>query len=768
MSLHNIEKARQRPRAPKPADSREKNALEAEREALSAVLLSLRRNAKLIALTTLIGSSVIAGVVMFMLAAQYQAVTTILVDSRKTQILKDQEVIGRPGTDNGAIESEAEVMKSPNILHKVVEQFHLDQDEEFVGSRGPLAWAKWMLISPFTAFFGERSNAADERLATAADALKNKVQASRRNLTYVIELSVWSESAAKAAKLADKIAGVYLAEQVLAKSDTTRRATQWLNEEAERMRARLIAAENAYESYKAEAGLFNPGGENLTDRQIGQLNEQLVIARASVAEAEAKYEQLRQINAEKLASAAASPDVLQSTVLTNLRNQYADVARKQAELKTRYGPRHPQVISVNAELENLSRQIRDELDRIVASARTELEMAKSRQASLNASLEELKVSAAAINHKAVKLRELEREVQANKSLYEAVIARAKETDAQLIMQLPDSRILAAATVPLNPSYPKKSLMIGLGFFGSLGLAVFVALVRGVFSEGFRRASDLQTAFGLRPLATIPLVEAARSARPFRGLEPVSQRPGQAKLARLVLDASSPETPRLADYVIREPNSAFAESIHSLRFALRQAAAERRMSVILVTSALPGEGKSTVSANLGRAAAMYGDRVLLIDADLRRPSLAVDLGLPPSPGLVGLARDGCNIRDAILQDHATSLHVMAGMTRLSGTDALTMLASRTLADQLTALRPLYDLILIDTSPLLPVADPRLLVNSADGVAFVVASEQTTRGAVRAALQETPGLEAKILGAVMNRVADDYSLDYPEYRSFHKVA
>lgn len=768
MSLHTIDKSRQRPRTRAASRAGEKSPIDTEREAFSAIILGLRRNVRLIVLTTIIGSSAIAGTVTFLLTPQYLAVTTLLVDSRKTQILKDGEVIGRPSTDNGAIESEAETIKSSPILRKVVEEFHLDEDPEFVGSRGLLGWAKWILISPFTSFLGAENDAPDgDQLARATEGLKKKVQASRRNLTYVIELSVWSENGVKAAKIADKIAEFYLTEQVEAKSATTRQATQWLNKEVERMRGRVDASENAYETYKAEAGLFSPGGENLSDRQIGQLNEQLVMARARTAEAEAKFKQLGALNAEKLTSVAASPDVLQSPVLTNLRSQYGDVSRKQAELKSRYGPRHPQVISVNAELDNLSRQIRGELERIVASARTEFEMAKSRQASLQSSLEELKVSAAVINHKAVKLRELEREAQANRGLFEALLSRAKETNAQLTMQLPDSRVLAAATIPLSPAFPRKGLLIGLGFFGSLGAGIFLALLRGVFSEGFRRVSDLQTAFGLRPLAAIPLVE-ARAPRVPAGMEPRSQRSGHPKLARLVPDHSVTDKRRLGDYALREPNSPFAESIHGLHFALRQAAAERRMSVILITSALPGEGKSTVAANLGRAAATYGDRVLLIDADLRRPSLAADLGLHPSTGLVGLVKDRGDLRTAVMQDHATSLHVIAGVTRLSGTQAMTLLASRELDEQLRALRGLYDLILIDTSPLLPVADPRFLVNSADGVALVVASEQTTRGAVRAALQETPGLEAKIIGAVMNRVEDDFSRDYSEYRSYHKVA
>ncbi|WP_088342906.1 MULTISPECIES: AAA family ATPase [Rhodomicrobium] len=768
MLQHNIERGRQPVRALPGAQGPAKTQMDAEREALGAILQSLRRNVRLIALTTLIGTAGVSAIVVLGMTPQSRATATLLVDSRKTQILKDQEVIGRPGTENSAIESEAEMIKSPAILRKVAEQLHLDQDAEFMGSPSLVGWLKTMLIAPFSAVFNPSEEAVPvDRLALAAEALSGKINAARRNLTYVIELSVWSESAPKAALLANSIADAYLADQIGAKNAATRQATGWLNDEVERLRTKLLAAENTYESFKAEAGLFNPDGQNLADRQISQLNEQLVMARARAAEAQSKFEQLREINADKLRSGAASPDVLQSAVLTNMRNQYADVARKQAELTSRYGARHPQVISVNAELINLSSQIRDELDRIVASARTEYEMAKSNHASLNASLEELKLSAATFNQKAVKLHEYEREAQANRALFEAFLARAKETAAQLHMQLPDSRILSAATVPLSPSYPRKSLMIGLGFFGSLAAGLFLALARGMLSEGFRRASDLQSAFGLRPLATIPLVEPL-NARHAGAAQPVALRAGAARLARLVPNDPGAEERRLADLVIREPDSPFAESIHSLRFTLRQAAAERQISVILMTSALPSEGKSTVAINLARACAMYGDRVLLIDADLRRPSVAARLELVPSPGLIGVVRGNCEFQGAILRDQATNLHVMAGASAASGAEALTLLASRDLGRLIADVRAIYDLVLIDASPLLPVADSRFLVNQADAVALVVASERTGRSAVRAALQETPGLEPKILGAVMNRVVDDFAHNYLEYKSFNKVA
>jgi capsular exopolysaccharide synthesis family protein len=695
---------------------------------------------------------------------QYSAVATVLVDSRKMQILKDQEVVGPAGTENSAIESEAEMLKSPALLRRVAEHLHLDRDEEFVEASGLVKTLRWLLSAPLRGLFG-REEVPSDPMTPIVEALKTKVGAKRRNTTYVIELSAWSKRPDKAAVLANKIAEFYLIDQIAAKSAAADHATKWLNEEVNALRGRVTASESAYERYKADAGMFATNGDNLNDKQVAQLNEQLVMARARSAEAMAKYQQLQALNGDRLRSAAASPEFLQSNVLVNLRNQYTDVTRKGSELTSRYGPRHPQVIAIQAEQANLAKQIGEEVSRIIASARTEYEMAKSREDSLSASLDEMKTQAGEFNQKLVRLRELEREATANRGLLEAFLVRAKETAAQLTMQMPDSRILAAAVPPLQPSYPQKGLMIGLGFFASLGFGVFLALVRGMLSDSFRRAGELQSAFGLKPLATIPLVESAASKTPLR-LEGSGQR--NNKLARLLPDGAPAETRHVANLVLRDPNSLFAESIQSLRLALRHLGLGRDIKVLQITSALPGEGKSAIAANLARAAALCGDSVLLIDADLRRPSVAVNLGLAASPGLAEVLAGSADLASVLMRDSFSGLDFLAGDTPISGAEALNLLSSREMTGLIEKVRSVYDVVIIDSAPLLPVADPRVLVDQVDGVALVVASELTARSAVQAALQETPGIETRILGAVMNRVVDDYGRNYAEYGSFYKVA
>jgi exopolysaccharide transport family protein len=732
----------------------------AETDALVDILRCLRRNAKLIAAVTLVGSAIAVGVVLS-ITPQYRANVAILVDSRQTRLLQDAEVVGRPGTDNGAIESEVELLQSDALTRQVADKLDLRGDDEFGAPDGFLARLKSVILLPVRLISGSRSNG--DPLAAVTDRLRKATSARRRGLTYVIELNAWSRDAEKSARIANAFAKLYLADQLAAKADATRRASEWLNARVEEMRGRVAASEKALETYKAEAGLFDPGGENLSDRQIGQLNDQLVDARAKAAAARSKYEQLRQVTPERLRSAAASTDVLQSMVVSNLRGQYADAARQQAEREARYGPQHPQVVSGRAQVANLDRQISAEINRIVTSAKNEYEAAVARQESLQMSLDDLKDKAAQVNQAGVRLRELDRDVTANRDLFQSFLARAKQT-SELSLQIPDSRIVSPARVPTAASYPKKGLVVGLGLFGSLGLGIAFALGRDAIGRGFRRPADLERAFGLQPLAAIPHVTSqdARRGNVFGAsfnLRALKAPTGKMNHVSDV-DISKSDVSKLGDVMLEQPDSAFSESIRALYLGLKQQSPDRRIGVVLVTSALPGEGKSTVALNLARMAAQAGDNVLLIDGDLRRPALAAALRQPGEQGLADLLAGDTELQSAVWHEARTNLYAIAGRRGVSGVQAIALLVSPRMRLLMHHARDIFDLVVIDASPVLPVADTRLLLEHADGAVMVVASERTSRDAVTAALHENPELADKVVGVVLNGARDEFERYYGE--------
>jgi exopolysaccharide transport family protein len=733
-------------------------------DAVAGVLRNLRRNARLIMLSAITGT-LIATAAVFSMTPLYKATTLVLVDPRQTKILQDAEVVGRPGTESGAIDSEAEMVTSPAVLRAVAEKMQLQKDDEFAGISGILGAIRAYVIAPIKRLLGAKSS--DDPYGAIVDKLDKYSDAKRRALSYVIELNAWSRDAGKAMALANTIADQYLAQQVASKAKVTERATEWLNGRVEELRKRVDKSDRALEQYKAQAGLFDPAGENLSDRQIASLNDQLVDARAKAAAARAKYDQLKRITPRELRLAAATPDVLQSQVISNLRGQYADAARKLAEKAARYGPENPIVTSARAEASRLEAEISAEINRIVSSSKAEYEIAKSREESLEASLDDLKEKGSKFNEAMVKMHELEREAQANRDLFNSFLARAKQT-AELNFQVPDSRVVSEATMPNSTSYPRRALIIGVAFFGSLGLGIAIALARGVFTRGFRNTSDIETSLGLQSLASIPLIEG--SVRPAHGREPLL---GNMRGARLSLPGPGTNTRassrdrlaaarKLASLVVDQPDSPFSESVRALRFNIRHSLNDAEENTVLVTSALAGEGKSTIAANLAREAALAGERVLLLDADLRHPTLANSLEFQPRETapteLADILLGHGDFRRSIRRDRKSGLYVVAGTARVSGAEAVALLSSPRMQELVEISRKAFDLVVIDAPPLLPIADSRVLVDLVDGVVMVVESEQTSREAVTAAIRETPALEGKLIGTVLNRSVDDFDRYY----------
>jgi succinoglycan biosynthesis transport protein ExoP len=731
-----------------------------EVELLPAALAVLRRHARMIAVTVLIGL-LVTGAVLLNITSQFKASVVVFVDPRRTQIFKDRDVVGLPGpgTDGGIVDSQAELMRSPALLRQVVEKLGLINDDEFTRS-GIIGQIKGIVLLPLRLLTGSRAN--DDPLAPIVEALARKVDAKRRNLTFVIELTAWSEEPGKAARIANLLAELYLEDQTRAKTAVAERANKWLSEQVDEQRQRVTASEKAYEDYRAKFGLYAPAGESLSNRQMGQLNEQLATARARLAEARGRYQELKKITPKMVQTAATLPDVLQSPVVSNLRSQYAELARRRAELVTRYGPKHPQVPVAQAQVDDMSGQITQEINRIVASARLDFEAATSREQSLQKTLDGLKDNAAEFNQASVRLHELERDAQVNREMFQAFLARAKETAAQSGAELPDSRIASSATTPPVPSYPPRLLFAGLGLFGSVGLGIALAFAMDAFGGGLRTVDDVEERLGLHPIVPLPYVDDRRwlpftSAPPLGDLRWLNHTPADTPRG----SRSKPEranAARLATIVLDEPDSGFAEGIRTLQFSMKRAAAEREMRVVLVTSALPGEGKSTVAVNLARVAATSGNRVLLIDADLRRPSLNSTLGLRAPAGLSDVVAGHCELQDALRRDPRTGLFVIGGSHRLHGADALSLLGSAELDSLLTFSRRCFDLVVVDSAPLLPIADTRLLAEVVDGVVMVIASAQTSSDAVVTALREPPGIRERIVGVALNRAPDEFDRYY----------
>jgi polysaccharide biosynthesis transport protein len=724
-----------------------------------ALLQSLRRNIRQIIWAVFIGVAISVGV-LATVAPLYKGSATVLVDPRKLQLLKDREIqrdresLSGAGAENAATDSEVEILKSPALVRRIVQKLDLQNDEEF--APGLLSRLVAGLVTPIRRLLGASTESSDP-LAPYVKALTKHIDANRQKLTYVIQFDAWSEDASKAAKIANAFIELYLADQVSAKQKAGREVADWMSDRAAQLRRALSNSEDAYQKYKSQEGLFDPGGEMLTNQQIQQLNQQLVQTRAQAAAAHAKYEQLKLITPDKLDSAAASPDVLQSDVIKQLRAQYADVSKQYADSSSRYSAGHPQVVSLKAQLANLSALIKAEISRIVGSAKVEYEMAKSSQDSLEASLDDLKEKATKANQASIQLHDLDADLQANKDVYQAFLSRAKETAAQIEMQTADSRVIAAATPPIDIDFPKKSLVLAMGLFGGLVAGIGFVIARDAFAGGFRRAEDLETTFGIHPMARIPLAPIGKRGIPLlrdSNAQNLDVRPQEF----VGWENPGRKAQRLASLVVDRPSCPFSESIQSLRFSLRRVASLHDVRTVLVTSALPGEGKSTLVINLARAFATEGLRTLLIDADVRDPSVAAAMGLPETYGLEDYLAGRRTLTSAIPRDRQTDLYAISSAKRVEGSRALKLLSSRQMGDLLRTAHDMFDLVLVDAPPLLPVVDARVLADQVDGVLLVVAAGQTPREALSAALREIPSLEDKLIGVTLNKTTEEFDRYY----------
>lgn len=651
------------------------------------------------------GAVILTGLVLAILPPKYRATTVVLVEPRQPRVTNFEAVIGGIGSDALAIESQIDIIESPALAKRVIGKLNLGQDPD--------------LVSPslFERFFGadaSRTSASDSRQVSA---FQSNLMVRRRGLSYIIEISYFSRDPAKAARISNAVAEAYLEELRAARAEVTARASAWLNERIEEMRGRVRESERAVAKYKSEHGLVDvTQGNKLINRQIEDLTQQLALSRTRSAEARARLERVQQL-AKSTADPATLAEALQSPVIGALRGQYADVARIEAEYTALYGSRHPSLVAVKAQRADLKRQIDSEIERILAGVRNDYQVASSREASLEAELVRLKAQVEAMSEADVKLSELQRDAQANRSLIEQFLNRAKETKEQMSLQIAEARVISPALTPARPSRPTSLLLIAGGLGGAM-LAIAVVLLLEHTRRGFRDPDEVQRTLGLQTVGLLPHATMASPAqsRPMPGLA----------------DQSMQRTVDL-NQLLGNPGRQYVENLRSIQGRLRLSSAFASGEILAIVSAAEGEGKSQFAYDLARLCAAVGTRTLLVDADLYAA---------PSDRQLGLQGSG------LRQDPVTGLSVMnvpgnqdwhPGHRR-----------QQSFASQLAQYRRQFDIIIVDTPAILSAdADMRYLA-AADRAVMIVAWEATDRQDVAQAIHALAEHGRKIDGVVLNQV------------------
>ncbi|ABC22291.1 GumC family protein [Rhodospirillum rubrum] len=721
------------------------------RDQFHRVLGVIRRGKLLILACVLL---VVAPTIVFLQQAtpRYTANAAVLIEAPDaTDSLLDRSDMSRTRLNDLMITTEAEVLGSTPLARRVIDKLGLDQDPEFNARlRKPTAFQRvtfW--LNPINWIpDGWRAGRKDE--ATMTPKVREELQRARVTATFlgrlsvkpkrrsfVIDLEFTATSREKSALIVNTLADLYVFDRLEAGFDETKRVNEWLAQRLESLRGDVALAEAAVETYRAENGL-RPVGERqgtVANQQLTELNSRLVLARADLAQKQARLDQVRSLS--RGGGVATASDVLQSSLIQQLRQREAEVRSALSEAEKTYGERHPKIIGMRADLGQLQSSIGGEIGKIASSAEGDVEIAAIGVRTLEREIVGLRQEGDVQGGAIVRLRELERQADSSRSLYEAFLSRFKRNAEQEQIQRANARLLSPADIPASPSYPRKIpillVMMVVGFGLGIGLVFLVEGLDGTVHS----TEELEALVGLPPLAVIPVV---------RG------RGGGA-------------------VVLARPRAPIAHAFRNLRTALTLNGEETRRRIVMVSSSVPKEGKSFVSLGLALTYARAGERVLLIDADVHRSSLAATIGIDGTRGLAQVLRGEATLDQVVTRPPGMDLDFLAAGEASAQEE---LFDASTLGALLSEPASRYDRIIIDTAPVLAVADARIVAGVADQVIYLVRWGSTQQTAVRNGIKLLRDVRAPLAGMVLSQVDvrrhavygyGDYGASYGRYQEYY---
>lgn len=725
-----------------------------------------------IILLAILGAA-LAALVSLAIPPRYQATAQMIIDPRELRVLQNEVTPGAVGSDSTTAyaESQARVMASDSVKMRLIENEQLDRDPEF-GNAGPEGG-----LFGFLRGFGLASTprtAADPML-TALRALEKKIQVRRGERTFVIDITATSEDPKKAARLANGLANAYLDDQSAVRSDTAKRTTTALSGRLVELRQKLREAEEKAEMFKAQKDIVGVAGKLVNDEQLSLLNAQLQQLRAKTVEARAKYEQVRRLKASSLESASL-PEAVASNTVTALRAQLGAALNREAELLAALGPRHPALGAARTQVQDSRRQIADELQRIGQAARVEMDRTQAAEKALLAQVDALKRDQVGASRAFVDLRELEREVESSRAIYETFLRRARETAEQVGVDTTNARIISEAIPPENKSGTSGKAIVALGGILGMGLGVAMALGRGLMADAPRNGNEAR-AGSVRPPHTVGAAETtgaaadrdpAPSGPPSAASSP-SPEPSALleRLRQVPLLASLPKAGGLGwkrgraelasvfqgkGFIVdsyEDGGSRFAQAIRQLRAAIAGSAGSAGNRKILITALRPGLGCSTVALNLALASANEGRTPLLVDAGRGQGSLTAKLADDATLGFDDVLSGAAGMVRAALQDEETGVFFLPRLEPEAVVGRTASLDAAALGERFFPAARRFDCVIVDGSVLGADQMTQAFCEAVDDIILVVESQTALRSDLSDIVAALGANTAKLRGFVVNR-------------------
>lgn len=702
------------------------------------ILRILRVRHKIILGTALVIATLVT-VAVLQMTPVYSASSVVMLDSRKNNITDANAVLADLTSDPSTIQNQVAILTSLRLLGRVVDKLKLENDPEFNPQLSP-AGVVLQYLNPMNWFKSATQDASsgdDVVRNQVINKLLSQVSVVPVGLSTAMTITVRSIDAVKSAKIANTIASAYVDDQLEAKFDATKNATQWLSQRISELSNQSQAADAAVQQYKAAHNITTTAnGLSVVSQQVADLNSQLILAKTDLAEKQASYDQLASLARSGQADTASQ--TLASTAIVTLRSQEADISRQIADLSTKYGARHPKMLDLQAQKSNIEARIADEVQRVVAAEKNTLLAAQAHVASLEQSMRQLEARSAGQDQESVRLAALQSAATSARAMYEAFLGRLNQTQDQQGIQTPDARVISDAQVPLKPSAPKKVLSIALGIVGGLLLGVLIAFAAEYLDVGFRTAQQTEEALQVPVLSSLPEIFGDKQ-----------------------------EIVNPADNLVAKPMSSYAEGVRGVLLGLSLSNVDKPPRVVLVTSSVPGEGKTTVSLSLARMAARSGLKVALVDCDGRRPSVGEHIGADRSGySLIDALSGDQPIENYLRDDTLTSAKILTCIP--IPVDPVDVLSSSAMRNTVQRLRESFDLVILDSAPLLPVHDTRVLTKLADAVLFCVRWEKTPRQAAVNCMRVLADLRTPILGVVLTRADSErfryYNYGYQDYGQY----
>lgn len=644
-----------------------------------------------------IGTALLLYVLTGFLPSTYTAQPKVMLDPRQVRVMATDDVVSNLNLSEPVIQSEVSVMQSNILLERLIRTLGIDRLE--------------------THFFGapEYDKSEATRLANLTWAIRKDLKVVREGQSYVFTISFEGSEPGIVQEIANGIAETYIALQVENRRESARQATQWIAEQVDEARAAMNEAEEALAAYRADSLTREGGTYETSTQQLANLTAQLVTARAERVTAEAQYDQLRALlenqGLDALAKAVTSP------LLERLNEDRLTLQREDAQWAQSFGPDHPQRRRIRDEIGGVEAELQDEAERIIELRRNEVEVARLRENSLAEGLQQLEDQLAGMSVSSIGLRQIEREAAAARENYEALLARLGTASGQETMQRPEARVIERATYPAVPSAPRPKLMGAFGLILGLTAGLVAALFLEMTRSTFRTKREIEGETGLPMLAALPL-------QPDGGLRGV------------------------IDGLRINSNTMFGEKIRQVRTMLAMQSRQDEPRAVLVTSSQPGEGKTTTAMALAQMAALAGKSVIVVDGDLRRSQLVATFGWRMEDDFADFILEHADLPEAIHSDPETGIDVLTTATPCP--EAADDLSADWLKPLMDELKRCYDVVIIDTPPLLNVADGLVLAGVADSILYVVRWDQTRRSAVREGLDALGGLGLRPAGVVLTQI------------------